>query len=112
MDVITVGEAARVIGVSAKAIRLWEAKGLIPAAKRTTAGYRSFTDTDLARLRFIRQAKALGLTLEEIRSIVATQRAGSSPCDRVRQAIGIDAALKWAGVNRLVPDIRPPPDLS
>lgn len=87
MDVMTVGEVARIVGVSTKAIRFWEARGLIPVAERTATGYRSFTDTDLDRLRFIRRAKALGLTLGEIRSIIDMQRAGASPCDRVRQVI-------------------------
>lgn len=87
MDVMTVGEAARAVGVSTKAIRVWESKGLIPVAARTTTGYRLFTATDLDRLRFIRQAKTLGLTLSEIGTIIAMQHAGASPCDRVRQAI-------------------------
>lgn len=87
MDVMTVGEAARTVGVSPKAIRLWEAKGLIPVAERTTGGYRSFADTDLGRLRFIRQAKNLGLTLDEIRSIIDMQHAGANPCGHVRQTI-------------------------
>ncbi len=67
--------------------RLWEARGLIPAAERTATGYRSFTATDLDRLHFIRQAKTLGLTLSEIGSIITMQHAGARPCDRVREAI-------------------------
>jgi DNA-binding transcriptional MerR regulator len=87
MDTMTVGEAARAVGVSTKAIRVWESRGLIPAAERTAAGYRAFTAADLDRLHFIRQAKTLGLTLNEIGSVIAMQHAGASPCDRVRQAI-------------------------
>jgi len=78
MDMMTVGETARAVGVSTKAIRVWESRGLIPAAERTATGYRSFTATDLDRLRFIRQAKTLGLTLSEIGRIIATQYAGAS----------------------------------
>lgn len=87
MEMMTVGEAARAVGVSAKAIRIWESKGLIPTAERTKSGYRIFTNTDLGRLRFIRQAKALGLTLDEIRDIIDLQHAGACPCDRVVRAI-------------------------
>lgn len=87
MGHMTVGEAARAVGVSSRAIRLWEAKGLIPSPTRTDAGYRLFTDSDLELLRFIDQAKTLGLGLNEIRDIVETQNAGASPCDRVMQAI-------------------------
>ncbi|GAB2742421.1 hypoxia response transcriptional regulator [Salinifilum aidingensis] len=79
----TVGGAAGIVGVSAKAIRLWEAKGLLPAAERTASGYRLFTDGDIAVLQFIRRAKTLGLTLPEIKNILDLQRRGSVPCDRV-----------------------------
>ena len=59
----TVGAAAKAVGVSAKAIRIWEAKGLLPPAGRTEAGYRLFTDDDIEILRFIIRAKTLGLTV-------------------------------------------------
>lgn len=101
MDMMTVGEAARAVGVSTKAIRIWESRGLIPAAERTATGYRAFTATDLDRLRFIRQAKTLGLTLNEIGSIITMQHAGASPCDRVRQAI--DSHL--AAIDRKMADL-------
>ena len=76
---MTVGAAAAATGVSAKAVRLWESKGLLPAAARTEAGYRLFTEDDLDVLRFIRQAKALGLTLPEIKDIIDLQRDGATP---------------------------------
>jgi MerR family transcriptional regulator, copper efflux regulator len=79
----TVGDAATTVGVSPKAIRLWEAKGLLAAAERTEAGYRLFTDHDIEILRFIRNAKTLGLTLQEIKNILDLQRHGAAPCDRV-----------------------------
>lgn len=79
----TVGAAAEAAGVSAKAVRLWESKGLLPIAERTDAGYRLFTDTDVGILRFIRQAKGLGLTLAEIKDVLDLQREGGTPCGRV-----------------------------
>jgi DNA-binding transcriptional MerR regulator len=87
MDVKTIGGAARAVGVSTKAIRLWESRGLIPKAERSKSGYRTFTDADLARLRFVRQAKTLGLTLGEIRDIIDLEHTGARPCGRVVQAI-------------------------
>lgn len=87
MPLMTVGEAARAADVSMKAIRYWESRGLIPRADRTAAGYRMFTDADFATLRFIRQAKMLGLTLNEIKDIIQLQNTGTCPCDRVAQAI-------------------------
>jgi DNA-binding transcriptional MerR regulator len=78
-----VGKAARAAGLSAKAVRLYEARGLLPAAERTDAGYRTYTDDDIAVLRFIRQAKTLGLSLGEIRDILGLRRGGTTPCRHV-----------------------------
>jgi len=80
---MTIGDAATTVGVSAKAVRLWESKGLLPPARRTHAGYRLYDDEDLHVLRFIRQAKALDLTLEEIREVLDLQRGGAVTCTRV-----------------------------
>lgn len=79
----TVGRAAQTAGLSAKAVRLYESKGLLPPAQRTEAGYRTYTGDDIAALRFIRQAKTLGLTLGEIRDILDIRRGGTAPCHHV-----------------------------
>lgn len=79
----TIGDAAKAIGVSAKAIRIWEAKGLLPPAERTEAGYRLFSEHDIAILRFILRARTLGLTLAEIKDILDLHRHGNPPCDQV-----------------------------
>ncbi|GHE75842.1 heavy metal-responsive transcriptional regulator [Streptomyces lavendulocolor] len=83
----TVSQAAQQAGVTRKAIRTWENKGLLPPAERTEAGYRLFTADDIAVLRFIRQAKTLGLTLAEVGDILALQRDGAQPCGRVTQLL-------------------------
>jgi MerR family transcriptional regulator, copper efflux regulator len=79
----TVGRAAHAAGLSAKAVRLYEAKGLLPEAERTGAGYRAYTGDDITVLRFIRQAKTLGLSLAEIRDILDLRRGGTTPCRHV-----------------------------
>jgi DNA-binding transcriptional MerR regulator len=79
----TVGKAAQAAGLSAKAVRLYEARGLLPPAQRTGAGYRTYTGDDVAVLRFIRQAKTLGLSLSEIRDILDIRRGGTAPCRHV-----------------------------
>lgn len=83
----TVSQAAQQAGVTRKAIRIYEDKGLLPPTERTEAGYRMFTDDDIAVLRFIRQAKTLGLTLAEINDILGLQRGGAQPCGRVTQLL-------------------------
>ncbi|WAH98175.1 heavy metal-responsive transcriptional regulator [Arthrobacter sp. MMS18-M83] len=89
-----VGEAAEAAGVTPKAVRLWESKGLLPPAGRTAAGYRIFTDEDVQILRFIRQAKSLDLTLDEIGDVLDLQRDGAVTCGRV-------TALLDAHIERL-----------
>ncbi|WP_149829092.1 MerR family transcriptional regulator [Streptomyces tailanensis] len=85
--VFTVSQAAEQAGVTRKAIRTWEERGLLPPAERTEVGYRLFTADDIAVLRFIRQAKTLGLTLAEVGDILALQRGGAQPCGRVTQLL-------------------------
>lgn len=84
---ITVGEAARRGGVSPKAVRLYETRGILPPAERTESGYRTYTQHDVEILRFVRRARALGLRLEEIRRIVDLERHGAQPCGTVMELL-------------------------
>ncbi|QYK04385.1 MerR family transcriptional regulator [Shewanella zhangzhouensis] len=64
-----IGEAARVTGLSIKAIRFYEQKGLLPAPKRH-GRYRVYSSQDLELLRLIRDAKALGVPLTKLTAVV------------------------------------------
>ncbi len=68
---MTIGEAAKVSGVSAKMIRYYERIGLIPQAGRTDAGYRTYDDGDTRTLQFVHRARCLGFPLEAIRLLLA-----------------------------------------
>ncbi len=80
---MTVSRAARRAGLTPKAVRLYESKGLLDPAPRSGAGYRLYQDADVEVLRFVRQARALGLNLAAIREIIDLQRQGAQPCGRV-----------------------------
>lgn len=66
-----IGELARSAGVPIDTVRYYERHGILPAPHRRPSGYRSYGADDVARLRFIRRAKALGFTLEEIHDLLA-----------------------------------------
>lgn len=96
---LRIGELAGKLGLNPKTIRYYEQIGLLRAPDRTRAGYRLYGQADLERLRFILQAKAIGLTLQEIGEILGLRDGGQSPCAHVLDMIdqkltAIDAQLR------------------
>ncbi|WP_067975945.1 MerR family transcriptional regulator [Mycolicibacter icosiumassiliensis] len=80
---LTIGQAAQAAGLTRKAVRVYEAKGLLPVADRTTAGYRVYDERDVELLTFIRRARTLGLHLNDIRQVLAIRNGGIPPCATV-----------------------------
>jgi MerR family Zn(II)-responsive transcriptional regulator of zntA len=70
---LQVGEVSRRLGLNPQTLYFYERIGLIPAAKRTQAGYRLFDEQDIERLSFITRVKALGFSLEEIKELLKLQ---------------------------------------
>ncbi|MGA0586526.1 heavy metal-responsive transcriptional regulator [Dyella sp. KRB-257] len=68
---LTIGAVAKRAGVPIDTIRYYEREGLLPEPLRRASGYRSYGEGAVTQLRFIRRAKALGFTLEEIRDLLA-----------------------------------------
>jgi DNA-binding transcriptional MerR regulator len=66
-----IGDLAQRAGVGIDTVRYYERQGLLPAPARQASGYRVYDEPDVARLRFVRRAKALGFTLVEIRDLLA-----------------------------------------
>jgi MerR family transcriptional regulator, copper efflux regulator len=68
---LTIGEVAALTGLPVKRIHYYERRGLLEPPPRSAAGYRLYGTEEVARLEFVKRAKLLGLTLEEIRELVA-----------------------------------------
>ncbi len=66
-----------------KTLRYYEEIGVLSPANRTPSGYRDYDDRVIDRLGFIRAAQAVGLSLGEIREIVALRDRGETPCGHV-----------------------------
>ncbi|MBI4638747.1 MAG: MerR family transcriptional regulator [Candidatus Rokubacteria bacterium] len=71
---LTIGEVSRRSEFSIKTLRFYERRGLLPPSGRSAGGFRLYTEADLGRLEFIREAKALGLALDQIRELLAATR--------------------------------------
>ncbi len=78
-----VGEVARQLGLNPQTLYFYERIGLMPNPKRTTAGYRLYDQAAVDRLAFITQAKALGLSLEDIKEILTLKDGRSLTCEAV-----------------------------
>ena len=73
---LKIGEAARLVGLPAKTLRYYEDIGLISPARRTDSGYRLYGWRELEQIEFVRRAKLMGLSLEQIRGLVETAEDG------------------------------------
>lgn len=78
-----IGEVAAATGVSTKTLRFYERRGLLPAPDRLPNGYRDYGSGAVARVSFVRQAQHAGLTLAQIREILAIRDCGKAPCVHV-----------------------------
>src|SRR5260370_31513509 len=76
-------ERAGAAGGTSKALRYYERIGVLPAPSRSSSGYRDYRPDVVDRLGFIRAGQAVGLSLGEIRQVVALRDRGETPCDHV-----------------------------
>ena len=84
---LRIGEVAERAGVSIDAVRYYEKRRLLPAAPRTEGGFRLFTAETVERVQFIKEAQALGFSLDEIGELLTT--GGAKECRRVRDHLKV-----------------------
>ena len=99
MEMMNIGEAAKASGVSAKMIRHYESVGLFPEPNRTDSGYRQYSEKEISTLRFIRQSRDLGFSIEQIRELLGLWQNRKRPSRQVRALAqahieDLDAKLK------------------
>src|SRR6187200_1472985 len=81
---MTIGEAAKKSGVSAKLIRHYESIGIIPKAARSYGGYRLYSETEVHILSFVKRARGLGFSMKEIKTLVGLWRNKSRASKEVK----------------------------
>ena len=89
----TVGQVAKAAGVAAKTIRYYEQVGVLPPPSRTAAGYRQYTEQGVEQLLFIRRARALGLSLHDLKTLTAALDGGPRAAMRPRLLEAVRAHL-------------------
>jgi DNA-binding transcriptional MerR regulator len=78
-----IGELGRLTGTKVETIRFYEASDLLPPPARTASNYRSYGDVHLRRLSFIRRARQLGISLEDVRELLSLNDIPQQSCAAV-----------------------------
>jgi DNA-binding transcriptional MerR regulator len=104
MDGLTRSQLAARAQVNLETIRFYEGEGLLPIAPRTASGYRKFSESTVERLAFVKRAKALGFSWEEIRELLHLQSEHVGACAEVRDLLRAKVSVvreKRAQLERL-----------
>lgn len=98
-----IGEVAARTGLTVEAVRYYERKGLLPRPPRSAGGFRRYDDRVLDRIRFVKQAQTLGLSLREIQQLIGDkQRRGGAACRHVHDLL----AQHIADIDRRITELR------
>lgn len=115
-----IGQLAAATDVATSTVRYYERAGLLPPPGRTPSGYRDYADEAVDRVAFVRRAQASGLTLAQIRGVLAIRDDGRPPCSHVADLVDerladIDRRLRELqhtrdelhGIRRRLDDLEP-----
>jgi MerR family copper efflux transcriptional regulator len=110
MSSLSIGQLAKQAGVAIDTVRYYERNALLAPAGRLASGYRRYVAIELKRLRFIRRAKALGFSLDDVRGLLTlsderdvaeVKRAAERKLDDIEQRIAELERIR-AGLNTLI----------
>lgn len=102
LDGIRIGELARVCAVSRDTLRYYERERLLPPPRRSASGYRLYRREDASRVRFVRRAQAMGLTLDDIRELL---RVRSLMTPEQCQRVAVRLKTRVAAVNDKISEL-------
>lgn len=103
-DCIAIGRLAKQTGTNVETIRYYERIRLLPAPIRSLGGYRLYRTDHVKRLNFVRRARALGFSIEEVRTLLRLADERTRPCAEVRvvaEAHLRDVRTKIADLKRM-----------
>ncbi|EWC41387.1 MerR family DNA-binding protein [Pseudomonas stutzeri] len=106
---LTIGKLSQATSVNVETIRYYERIGLLAAPSRTSSGYRTFSEQDAARLRFIKRGRELGFSLDEIRTLVGLADQPGHACtdvDRLVQSHLLEVRQRIADLQRLEAELQ------
>lgn len=85
MQFLTIGRLAAATGVNLETVRYYERIGLMPRPARTASGHRAYEQAHVRRLAFIRRARELGFSIEQIRALLALAEPSRASCAEVKE---------------------------
>ena len=101
---LTTSQLAHKAGVNVETLRYYERRGLIPEPPRRDSGYRQYSQDDVARIQFIKRAKELGFTLQEVQELLDLRVDPDTPCIMVKRRAElkiIDIEAKLQSLKRI-----------
>lgn len=99
---VTIGELGKLTETKIETIRYYERIGLLPPPARTSGNYRVYSEDQVGRLSFVRRARDLGFTIDEVRELLSL----SDQKDRSCEAVDAIARQHLADVDRKISDLR------